>query len=182
MNEITEQVSLETGSDPAQVKGVVQNLALTNSIKGGNTQDLINNIEMKVTQPNDQVSKSLNSLAMQEEKGNYEVVNTAVERVAEGAVGGNDIEQLVTMAAATTEGAAGGELGAAALNGGAPPSLDEETTGDEGEIAGEVASEEDDDSDSEEEAGTADEDEAAASDESEDGGDDGGGDDGGDEG
>ena len=106
MNEITEQVSLETGGDPAQVKGVVQNLVLTNSIKGGNTQELISNIEMEVSKPNDQVSKSLNSLAMQEEKGNYEVVNTAVEKVAEGAVGGNDVEQLVTTAAATTEGAA----------------------------------------------------------------------------
>jgi hypothetical protein len=61
---------------------------------------------MEVTKPNDQVSKSLNSLAMQEEKGNYEAVNTAVEKVADGAVGGNDVEQLVTTAAATTEGAA----------------------------------------------------------------------------
>jgi hypothetical protein len=48
---------------------------------------------MEVTKPNDQVSKSLNSLAMQEEKGNYEAVNTAVEKVADGAVGGNDVEQ-----------------------------------------------------------------------------------------
>ena len=40
LDQITEQVSLETGGDPAQVKGVVQNLALTNSIKGGNTQEL----------------------------------------------------------------------------------------------------------------------------------------------
>jgi hypothetical protein len=35
MNKITEQVSLETGGDPAQVKDVVQNLALTDSIRGG---------------------------------------------------------------------------------------------------------------------------------------------------
>ncbi|HEX5892598.1 MAG TPA: hypothetical protein VFY41_07035 [Nitrososphaeraceae archaeon] len=55
---------------------------------------------------NDPVSKSLNSLAIQEEQGNYEFVNTAVEKVAEGAVGGSDVEQLVTTAAATTEGAA----------------------------------------------------------------------------
>jgi hypothetical protein len=58
---------------------VLQNLALTNSIKGGNTQHLIDNIEMEVTQPNDPVSKSLNSLAMQEEQGNSEAVNTAVK-------------------------------------------------------------------------------------------------------
>jgi hypothetical protein len=103
LNQITEQVSLETGGDPTQVKGVVQNLALTNSIEGGNTQDLLNNIEMEVAQPNDPVSKSLNSLAVQEEQGNYEAVNTAVEKVAEGVVGGNDVEQLVTTAAATTE-------------------------------------------------------------------------------
>lgn len=103
LNQITEQVSLETGGDPTQVKGVVQNLALTNSIEGGNTRDLLNNIEMEVAQPNDPVSKSLNSLAVQEEQGNYEAVNTAVEKVAEGVVGGNDVEQLVTTAAATTE-------------------------------------------------------------------------------
>jgi hypothetical protein len=168
LNQITEQVSLETGGDPTQVKGVVQNLALTNSIEGGNPQELINNIKMEVAQPNDPVSKSFNSLAMQEEKGNYEAVNTAVEKVAEGAVGGNDVKQLVTTAAATTtDGAVGGELGAAALDGGAPSSSDEETTEDQGEIAGEIASEEDDDSDSGDEAGTADEDEAAASDDSE---------------
>jgi hypothetical protein len=35
MNKITEQVSLETGGEPAQVKDVVQNLALTDSIRGG---------------------------------------------------------------------------------------------------------------------------------------------------
>ena len=93
MNKITEQVSLETGGDSAQVKDVVQNLALTDSIRGGNIQELISNIEMKVTKPNDQVSKSLNSLAMQKEKGNYEAVNTAVEKVADGAVGGNNVEQ-----------------------------------------------------------------------------------------
>ena len=68
MNEITEQVSLETGGDPTKVEDVVENLVLTNSIKGGNTQELINKIEMEVTQPNDAVSKSLNSLAMQEER------------------------------------------------------------------------------------------------------------------
>src|SRR5215217_6140258 len=62
LNQITEQVSLETGGDPTQVKDVVQNLALTNSIEGGNPQELINNIEMEVAQPNDPVSKSLNSL------------------------------------------------------------------------------------------------------------------------
>jgi hypothetical protein len=67
---------------------------------------------MEVTQPNDPVSKSLNSLAMQEEQGNYKYVNTVVEKVAEGVVEGSDVEQLVTTAAATTEGAA------AALDGG----------------------------------------------------------------
>jgi hypothetical protein len=97
------QQAVGSGGDPTQVKGVVQNLALTNSIEGGNTQDLLNNIEMEVAQPNDPVSKSLNSLAVQEEQGNYEAVNTAVEKVAEGVVGGNDVEQLVTTAAATTE-------------------------------------------------------------------------------
>jgi hypothetical protein len=30
---------------------------------------------------------------MQKEKGNYEAVNTAVEKVADGAVGGNNVEQ-----------------------------------------------------------------------------------------
>jgi hypothetical protein len=135
MNQITEQVSLETGGDPAEVKGVVQNLALTNSIKGGNTQELINKIGMEVTQPNDPVSKSLNSLAIQEEQGNDEAVNIAVEKVAEGAVGGNDVEQLVTTAAATTtEGTTGaaplgeatGEFGTTAAGG---------TTGGEGATA-----------------------------------------------
>ncbi len=92
MNEITEQVSLETGGDPAQIKGIVQDLALTNSIEGGNTQEFLNNIATEVTEPNDPVSKSLNSLVMQEEQGNYEVVNTSVEKVAEGVVGGNDVE------------------------------------------------------------------------------------------
>jgi hypothetical protein len=137
MNEITEQVSLETGGDPAQVKGIVQDLALTNSIEGGNTQDLINKIEMEVAEPNDPVSKSLNSLAMQEEQGNYEIVNTAVEKVAEGVSEGNDVEQLVTTAAATTEGAAGGELGAAGTTttegeGGGVAPLGEGTAGGEG--------------------------------------------------
>ena len=61
LDQITEQVSLETGGDPSQVKGVVQDLALTKSIEGGNTQELINNIEMEVSKPNDPVSKSLNS-------------------------------------------------------------------------------------------------------------------------
>jgi hypothetical protein len=93
LNQITEDVSLETGGDPAQVEGMLQNLALTNSIEGGNTKQLIDNIEMEVTQPNDPVSKSLNSLAAQEEQGNSEAVNTAVEKVAEGVVGGTDVEQ-----------------------------------------------------------------------------------------
>ena len=57
LNQITEQVSLETGGDPAQVKGVVQNLALTNSIEGGNTQEIIDNIASEVAEPNDPVSK-----------------------------------------------------------------------------------------------------------------------------
>jgi hypothetical protein len=195
MNEITEQVSLETGGDPAQVKGVIQNLALTDSIGGGNTQELITDIATEVTKPNDQVSKSLTSLAMQEEKGNYEAVNTAVEKVSEVGDGGNNVEQLVAagattegVAGATTEGVAGatteGVAGAttegvagATTEGvaGAAAPLDEGTTEDDGEITGEelALEEEDDDSDSEDEGATADE-EAVASDESEDDGDDDG--------
>jgi hypothetical protein len=111
MNKITEQVSLETCGDPAQVKDVVQNLALETSIQGGNTQQVMDKIGTEVAQPNDAVSKSLNSLATEEKQGNYEAVNTAGEKVAEGVVSGNDVAKVVTTAASE------GTIGAAALGG-----------------------------------------------------------------
>ena len=40
---------------------------------------------------------------MQEEKGNYEAINTAVEKVSEGGDGGNNVEQLVGAATGRLE-------------------------------------------------------------------------------
>ena len=89
---------METGGDPAQVKDVVQNLALETSIKGGDTQQVIDNIEAEVAKPDDSVSKSLSSLATQEKQGKDEAVNTAIDKVAEGVVSGNDVAKVVTTA------------------------------------------------------------------------------------
>jgi hypothetical protein len=184
---IAEQIYVENGGDPAQINKVIQNLALATSIKGGNTQEVINNIATKVEPPDDSVSTSLSFLAIQQEKGNYDAVNRAVEKVAEGVVAGNDVEQSVTTAAAITGGTAGESRAAAPLDGGitgggadtttvlatdAEEGLDTGVTGDdeEEEIEALAAEEEEIVEDDEqitedEEEGAADEEEVEASDE-----------------